>query len=808
MAITASARRPARRRLINYPRRGKGPVRRWLPSWRVVVGTLLAVIALGAGTLVAAYASTTVPSDLGEISSQQTTVYYSDGTTPIAALPGARRVKVEYKDLPKYVGDAVVASEDSTFWTNSGVDVRGIARAFVNNLKGGARQGGSTLTQQYVERTKTDTNTGYLGKVREAIMALKVTRSTHKTDILQGYLNTIYWGRSTYGIETASQAYFGKSAKDMTYSEAALLAGIIPSPNNWDPGVDKKMAEFRWQRTIDRMYASGFITEKEHKDAKFPTFLPKPAVENVFSGPGGYLAKMAEDELAQTPQFKGSPESIRTSGLKIVTTIDKKDQDAAVAATEEAFNGDHPADPKKLSVGLVSMDPTNGELRAVVGGRDYVKAPFNYVTQGRAQAGSTFKPFTLIAALEDGKQLSDTYPAPARKTFPHQNNGGDWKVTNFSLESWPNPIDLVTATANSVNTVFGQLNIDVGPQRTADVAHTLGMPNAAAGQPGYIAPNPANVLGTASVRPIDLVTAYGTIAGGGQKVTPHIIRDVTKLDGKTLVYKAPTPRTQVVDPDIIKAATYAMTQVVQAPGGSGATARELNRPVAGKTGTTQDAKSAWFAAFVPQLVTVVGISQEENKTQESITPFGQWWKAASMTGSSFPARAWTDYMKVALDGVPVQNFPDYTPPRPSPSPTPSPTDTPTVQAPTDTPSDPTADWVTVPKNLVGQQVNQATGALRGLGLHVSTAPQASDQAKGTVLGVSAAGTRVPPGSTITVTVSTGPSSGNGNGNGNGQPTSPPTDSPTPTPTDSPTDPATGIPTPDPSPSIGLPGKGN
>ncbi|WP_425955574.1 transglycosylase domain-containing protein [Xylanimonas sp. McL0601] len=815
--MTGSARRPSanprRRRFLNYPRRGKGLIQRWLPSWRIVVGTVLGVAALGSGTFVAAYATTTVPGDLDTIDQQTTTIYYSDGKTPIGTLANERRVLVKVADLPDYVGGAVVASEDSSFWTNSGVDLRGIARAAVNNLKGGAQQGGSTLTMQYIERTKTDSNTSMVGKVREAIMAVKVTRSTEKDQILEGYLNTIYWGRGVYGVEAASQAYFGKSAKDLTYSEAALLSGIIPSPNNWDPSVSPKTAERRWQRSIDRMYAAGEITADEHAKATFPKFKPKPKASNSLGGQAGFLVEAVTEELSKTDQFKDHPERIKTDGLNIVTTIDKKDQDAAAAAAAEAAQGDHPASPN-LQVGVVSMDPTNGEVRALYGGADYLKNQYNFATKGYAQAGSTFKPFTLVAALEAGHKLSDRFEGPSTKIFPKANDGVDWKVKNFGFEPFGN-IDLVDATANSVNTVYAALNIEVGPDKTADVAHRMGIPDVKAGRPGFVDPVPSDVLGVASVRPIDLATAYSTIAGGGYRVTPHLVREVKRLDG-ALVYEGSTDRTREFDPEVIKAATYAMTQVVER--GSGTTAKELGRPVAGKTGTTQDSKSAWFAAFVPQLVTVVGMHQESidksgKVNEETITPFGQWHNVESMTGGSYPARAWTDYMKVALDGVPVQPFPDYNPPREQPLPSAPASETPTDVQTEQAPVDPQAGWVKVPKNLVGKQVNVVTNELKALSLDVNLVAVASQQPKSTVLSVDRAGTKVPPGSTLLVQVSTGVS-GNGNGNGNGstsqptdQPTAQPTDQPTAQPTDQPTAQPTDQPTPDPAASP-TPGKGS
>ncbi|WP_425955575.1 transglycosylase domain-containing protein [Xylanimonas sp. McL0601] len=745
-----------RRRLWNYPRRGKGAIGRWLPSWRVVVGSIVGVFVLGAGALATAWVTTTVPENLGNITDQTTTIFFSDGETEIGRL-GARRQLVQLDDLPRHVGDAVVASEDATFWTNRGVDPRGFARALWNNVRGNPTQGGSTLTMQYIERTKTDSTTGLGGKFREAIMAMQVTRTTPKEQILEGYLNTIYWGRGVFGIEAAAQAYFGKPAAELTVSEAALLAGIIPSPNNWDPGVNEDRARTRWHRNINRMYSQGLITAQQRADAEFPEFVPRPTATNTLGGQAGFLVNEVIRELSDTDAFRDRPELLRTRGLHIVTTIDPTLQDAAVSVAKSAFEGDNPADPDALSVSLASMDPDTGEIRALFGGLDYLQRQFNTATQGSAQAGSTFKPFTLIAALEDGRTLDERFDGRSQRVIPGWDPAnGNRGPRNFGGANFGN-IDLVDAMADSVNTVYAALNVEIGPERTVDVAHRLGIPESV-----DIPAVPSNVLGPSSVSVLDLATAYSAIANGGDRVTPHIVREVRDLDG-TLIHSGPTTRTSEFDPEVIAAATHALEQVVE--NGSGQTARELRgpngerRPAAGKTGTSNGNVSSWFAGFVPQLVTVVGLNQEQDGRQEPISPFGQWvGNSTGMTGSTFPARAWTDFMQVATEGMEVQAFPAYAPTRPAPdhdtSEDASHEDD--QEATEDEQTDPQEGWVTVPGGLAGQNVDQVTGALRGLGLGYRLEMVESGEPQGTVLGVSSAGTRVPPGSTLTIQVSSGP----------------------------------------------------
>ncbi|MFC8599033.1 transglycosylase domain-containing protein [Isoptericola sp. NPDC057191] len=730
-----------RRRFWNYPRPNKGPVQRWLPSWRIVLGTGLTGVALGAGLFVAAWSTTTIPDNLSAVNDQATTVYWSNGK-PMGTYGEQKRELVKLADLPPYVGNAVVASEDKTFWTNSGVDVKGIARAAYTNLTSGTTQGASTLTQQYVERYYIDTTKSYAGKAREAIIALKVAQTQPKEEVLENYLNTIYWGRSTYGIQAASQEYFDKDAKDLTPSEAALLAGIIPSPNNWDPSVNEKQAKIRWERGINRMYEQGYITADEHAKAKFPKFQKKKEATNTWGGQKGYLLAAVRKELIRTdsnPDGPFSEEDLDTRGLKITTTIDQKLQNAAVDV-EKSLHEDGPYGKasKKTRMSLVSMDPQTGAVKALYGGPDYVKQSLNTATQDTVQAGSTFKPFTLIGALEEGHTLDEKYDGNSPFYYKDPDSGEVWEPQNFGGYSY-GQIDLTKATANSVNSVYGALNIEIGPKKTAEVAHRAGIREST-----QIDPVPSNVLGTADVYPIDLARAYSTIAAGGYRTTPHVVSKVTTLDG-SVVYKGPTEQKKEFDADAITAATYAMTKVVEE--GSGEPAQELGRPVAGKTGTSNDNKSAWFAGFVPQLTTVVGLRQyttldlEAGKMggQDQIHPFGDY---PEITGGSWPVRAWTDFMEVATDGMDVEEFPEYVPPQPTYTPTP-------------TPSETEEETVTVPDNLIGQDVAAVTTQLEQLGLKVRTQAQNSDDPKGTVLQYSGAGQEVPKGTTITLVVSTG-----------------------------------------------------
>jgi len=730
-----------RRRFWNYPRPRKGPVQRWLPSWRIVVGTLLTGTALGAGLFVAAWSTTTIPRGLEDVQFQATTVYWGNGKE-LGTFAEQKREIVQLEDLPPYVGNAVVASEDSSFWTNNGIDLKGIGRAALNNLKGGGRQGASTLTQQYVERYYLNTTTSYAGKAREAIIALKVAQTQPKEEVLENYLNTIYWGRGTYGIQAASQEYFNKDAKDLTPSEAAMLSGIIPSPVNWDPSVNLEQAQERWKRSMREMHKQGYITDEEYAKGEFPKFQKKKEATNTQGGQKGYLLAQVKKELVKSESNPGglleSEQELETRGLKITTTIDQKLQKTAVEVEKTLHEGGtYGKANKNIRMSLVSMDPATGAIKALYGGPDYVKQSLNTATQDVVQAGSTFKPFTLMAALEDGHTLDEKYDGNSPYYYKDPDTGEEWEPKNFGGYDY-GQIDLTRATANSVNSVYGALNVEIGPEKTAEVAHRAGIRKST-----EIDAVPSNVLGTASVYPIDLARAYSTIAAGGYRTTPHIVAKVETLDG-TVLYEGPKEQEKEFDADVTTAATYAMTKVVEE--GSGEPAQALGRPVAGKTGTSNDNKSAWFAGFVPQLTTVVGLRQYETLDLEAgkmggqadIDRFGEW---QEITGGSWPVRAWTDFMQVATDGMDVEEFPEYVPPQPTFTPSP-------------TPSETEEETVTVP-DVTGWDIAKATRELEKLQLVVSTRAQNSDQSKGTVLETRGAGQEVPVGTTVTLVVSTG-----------------------------------------------------
>lgn len=741
-------RTPRRRQGIwNYPRPYRTGLRAWVPSWRFVVGTLLTGTSLVAGVLMAAWVNVPVPGELNTVRDEATTVYYSDGK-PIGKFAAQDRTIVPLEDLPPQVTDAIISSEDQSFQTHIGINPLGIVRATLNNLTGGDRQGASTLTQQYVENYYVGVEYAtYATKLKEAIIALKVTQQQSKEQVLEGYVNTIYLGRGTYGVEAASKAYFGHSAKEMTISESAFLAGIIPNPTYWDPRqgeTAEKQAKARWERTLNLMVEQGYITEQDRAAAEYPELIEYK--QGSGDNKTAYLMEQVAKELAK-PESEGgagiSEDQLPKSGYEIHTSIDRKMQ---AAAYETMKLPDDANDYTRAS--LTSIDPETGEIKAMYGGPDYSTAPTNAATF-QAQGASTFKPFTLIGALKEGIPLTERYTAidgTVIEGWKQDPDGPDVPLYNFENESW-NSLDLTMATANSVNVVYGQLNKDIGPETTAQVGYDLGIPKAK--DPSdprdccTIGGNLANVLGTAYVTNVDLAHAYSTIAAQGYRTDPHLVTRVN--DGELLRYEAKTVRQRVFDEDIMAAATYAMQKVVEE--GSGTPAQALERPVAGKTGSSNDNMSAWFAGFVPQLTTVVGLYEyniEENG-YEQIKPFGGY---AQITGGSWPVEAWTDYMIRATEGMDVEQFPEYKPPAP-PEPTQSP-------SPSNSPSEePEEEKVVVPTGLVGQQYAAAASTLAGAGLVAQQVPVDSDQETGVVLSVEREGQEVEPRSTIRVEVSNG-----------------------------------------------------
>ena len=698
----AAARRPKRRG-------------RRIAAW---LGGLLGLgLVLGVGGFAAAYSLTDIPDPNALADAQVSTVYYSDGTTEIGDFATRNRQSVTIDQVPLVVQHAVLAAEDRSFYENRGVSPTGIARAVWNNVSGGSQQGGSTITQQYVKNYFLTSERTYKRKFDEFFLSLKIDQAQTKSETLQDYLNTVYFGRNAYGIQTAAQAYFGKDVSQLNASEGALLAALLKAPSALDPRNDPQAATQRVDYVLDGMVSEGWLSAADRAAAGLPPTI-EPTQENDLQGTDGYLLTTVRSELLSS-RVGLTEDELNRGGYKIVTTFDATAQAAAVDAVARQLPKNRPAG---FQVAVSAIDPATGGVRAMYGGADYLQRSRNAVTQDEAQAGSTFKPFALVAALEDGVSLRSTYSSATPMTV----KGWEAPVKNYGGESFGR-INLLTATAHSVNTVYAQLNADVGPAKTEQVAVRAGYPDTTQD----LADNPANVLGTAAPHPIDVTQAYATFAAQGVRNDWHTVASVDDATGARTYTASPTNQ-RVFAPDVMADASYAMQQVVQQ--GTGSYARNLGRPAAGKTGTTNDNKAAWFAGFTPQLAATVALYQIGDDGSQQSLKLG----SGEVTGGSYPVRIWTAFMKAALQGQPAQSFPKpaylgttrggaaatSTPsrtssPRPSratPSPssttTSSPTDSPTgspTTSPTDAPTAPPTGGATTGGTTTGG-TSTATGA--------------------------------------------------------------------------------------------------
>jgi membrane peptidoglycan carboxypeptidase len=629
--------------------KGDGGSRR--RKWAKIVGlTVLSGLLLLVIGFFVAYATIQTPQPNDLANAQASIIYYADGKSEIDRISQVNRESVALSKVPKLVQEAHLAAEDRNFYQNSGISPSGIARAVWVALRGGTTQGGSTITQQYVKNyfLTQDQTLGRKGK--EIIISIKIAKQESKDTILQNYLNTIYYGRGAYGVQTAARAYFGKDVSQLTVSEGALLASVIRGPSFYDPRLgpqQKANAEGRWHYVIDGMVKQGWISSAQAAQAKFPTTVPYSA-KKATSGPNGFITDAVKRELKS--KLKLTDADIDRGGYRIVTTIDKRAQQAAV----DTIKARMPTGPgtETLRVGLTSIKPGDGAVVAMYGGADYQKNQFNTATQAQMQAGSTFKAFTLIAALQQGISTKTRFQGFSPQYFPQfadstgatdsQRRG---RVANFSNEQFGD-IDLRRATGHSVNTVYAQLNIKVGPDKTKAAAVAAGLPEKAQNS------TYSNVFGTSHEKVMDMANAYATIAAQGQQVTPYFIKSVKGGPGG-LDYTVKVAKKSVFDKKVMADTIDAMQQPIK--DGTATYAQNLGRPAAGKTGTTTDNKAAWFNGFTPQLETAVGIySSGKGGAELSMNRVPG---VGELTGGTVPVRIWTDYMKLALQGQRVLDFP-------------------------------------------------------------------------------------------------------------------------------------------------------
>jgi penicillin-binding protein 1A len=519
-------------------------------------------------------------------------------------------------EMSPYIPQAVMAIEDRRFYTHFGVDPIGLGRAMVENImQGRLSQGGSTLTQQLAKNLFLKPERTIERKVQEVLLALWLEHKFTKDQILEMYLNRVYFGSGSYGVDAASRRYFGKSSRDVTLSEAAVLAGLLKAPSRLSPARDPKAAEERAQLVLAAMREQKLIGDKE-----LTTAMSAPATQasSYWTGSENYVADRIMDEL---PELIGE---VRAD-IIIDTTVDLNLQKLA----EQSIRRLIAEKGEKLNVtqgALVSID-NSGAIRAMVGGADYADSQFDRASEARRQPGSAFKPFVFLAALEQGRT-----PGSVRNDAPIRI--GKWTPENYNGKYY-GKVTLATALAKSLNSVAAQLAMEVGPEAVVEVAHRMGIES-------KLQANTSIALGTSEVTPLELTAAYVPFANGGYRPEVHFVQRITTTDGEVLYENTHSGYPRVISPEIVGMMNAMMKQTIDA--GTGRKAA-FEWPAAGKTGTTQNSRDAWFVGYTANLTTGVWFGNDNAKATKNIT------------GGSLPVTAWHEFMVAAHEGVAVAGLP-------------------------------------------------------------------------------------------------------------------------------------------------------
>ncbi|MFF9866189.1 transglycosylase domain-containing protein [Streptomyces sp. NPDC013953] len=674
--------------------RGAG-IRRFF-SWKKLLGTFFLLCLLAMGAFYVVYLLVPVP-DANARATMQSNVYkYSDGRL-LGRTGEINREIVGLEKIPKDVQYAFVAAENKTFFQDSGVDIKGTARGAFNTLTGKGKQGGSTITQQYVKNYYLDQDRTVTRKLKELVISLKVDQRMEKSEILAGYLNTSYYGRGAYGIQAAAQAYYGVDAGKLTVAQGAYLASVLQAPSQYDwtfaSRTGRGLVTDRWNYVLDNMVEEGWLDASERAAQKFPVpRAPKPAPG--MEGTNGYLIEAANQELMR----RGVPEErLKAGGWTITLTIDSKRQKELVAAVDHQLEEklDRKGDKADATVqaGATSVDPRTGHVVALYGGIGATEHWLSNATRRDYQPASTFKPIVLASALENGARTQDgrriglgtVYDGTSKR--PVEGSDTPFAPENEDDRSY-GPVTVQKATNSSINSVYAQMIVDVGPEEVKKTALDLGMKDGE----GFVE-QPAMSLGTMGASPWDMAGVYASLASHGKKVTPTIVKSAEHKD-RTAEPVEPVGD-QVISREAADTVTKAMTGVVSS--GSGVNAAG-NYAAAGKTGTSENNRSAWFVGYTPELVTAVGLFGEkpdgtgQTTLTDTINP-------GRANGGGVPARIWREYTTGALDGGSDARFdldvadsvPSDPLPAQTPTPTPTPTGEPTEDEPTGkpTPQDPT-----------------------------------------------------------------------------------------------------------------------
>ncbi|MFH1079784.1 MAG: PBP1A family penicillin-binding protein [Pseudomonadota bacterium] len=538
---------------------------------------------------------------------------------------------IRYEDIPKVVVQAFVSAEDARFFQHGGFDMQGITRAFYKNLAAGRIvQGGSTITQQVAKSMFLSPERSYIRKIREAVLAYKIDRYLTKEEILTLYLNQIYLGHGTYGIEAAAQGYFGKSARQLTLSEASLLAGLPKAPSTYSPFLSMEKARQRQSYVLDRMIEDGYITRQQREKTlatpvRLRSVRPKEKVAAYFI-----------ENVRRYIQEKYGSDVLYKEGLEVYTTLDLSMQKYAKDAVErglQELDTRQGYTSGRSQGALLCMDVKTGAIRAMVGGRDFSKSEFNRATQSKRQPGSAFKPLIYTAAFDKG--MTPVMKLVDEPLVFQDSAGNVWKPSNFD-EKFLGSTTLRYALAHSRNIITIKLLQEIGIDYAIAYASNMGITS-------LLGRNLSLALGTSVVTLQEMVRAFGVLANEGKKTTPFFIKKIVDRTGHTFE-ESQVRVEQVIDPRIAFMTTYVMQDVVEV--GTGRVVKSIGRPVAGKTGTTDDVRDAWFIGYTPSLVTGVwvGFDQEQSLGKQEV-------------GGRAAAPIWLYFMERALQGKPVEVFP-------------------------------------------------------------------------------------------------------------------------------------------------------
>ena len=614
----------------------------------MLIGVLVA-FGLSVVLAVVAYAFTSIPDPNSIATNQSTAVYYSDGHTLLGRIGTSTRSDVNLDQVPIDVQHAVLAAEDRNFYHEAGISPTGIIRALVTDIKGGEiSQGGSTITQQYVKNAYLTQARTFTRKFKEILISLKLGNTRSKSTILQNYLNTIYFGRGADGIQAASQAYFHRSVSRLNVAQGAVLAAVIRAPSLYDPDSNHDAAVARWHYVINGMVKEHWLTPDKAAQLTFPDVeRPRQGTINGCSGPLSFVCAAVKKDLKD---HGFSEDRVNVGGYRIFTTIDLQAEKAAMSA-EADHNGAYVSsgpDAGRESA-LISVQPGDGAIRAMYGGANCVTNHpdgctdlTGFTNDYHRPPGSSFKPYTVIAALQNGISLDSRFHGPPTVTV----NGAP--ISNSQDEKGCGSCSLVQALAQSINTVFVPLAQRVGPDNVVAAAHDAGIPDKF-----KLSAVPDITLGPDDVSPLAQATGYATIAAQGIEAEPYLVSKVKTASGAT-VYKARKKTHRAFPADVMADTTFAMTKVLDCSYGGTACGRSLSgRPAAGKTGTNgmhAGNKDAWFIGFTPQLSTAVWFGNHDK--QKFVTSNG-----AALYGAGLPAQTWQEMMNGALQGKPVENFP-------------------------------------------------------------------------------------------------------------------------------------------------------